>query len=172
MSFIVETGAGLANSNSYASVADADAYVADYATTANQTAWSALNTAAKELALRQGTLYLENKYKNRWVERRTSQDQRLAWPRAYVIDSDGFAVESDVVPEAIRNAAIEAAIISLTVDLLAPVETGSIESIREEVGPLKSEIVYAVPTPATPWYRKIDLTLKDFINESGMVERG
>ena len=48
MAIIVEDGTGLANANSFISVAGADAYWAEVTTPA---LWNAANTAAKEAAL-------------------------------------------------------------------------------------------------------------------------
>ena len=54
MSIVIENGAGLADAESYASVAAADARCASL----GLTAWAALVEAGKEIALRRATLFV------------------------------------------------------------------------------------------------------------------
>lgn len=54
MALIVEDGTGLADAESYLSVADADTYHADR----NNEAWQDYSTAEKEAALRKATQYI------------------------------------------------------------------------------------------------------------------
>jgi hypothetical protein len=101
---IVETGAGLPDADSYASVAESDAYFA----TRGNTDWAALDTAAKESALILATDYLEATYSQAWLGERTSGTQALSWPRRGVM-VDGFAVPANTVPVAVKKATFEMA---------------------------------------------------------------
>lgn len=105
MAFVVETGAGLSNSNSYSSVAAADSYFADRGVTA----WAALTTTAKEQALIKATDYLEQTYRESWKGFRVTSSQALSWPRSEVI-VDTFPVPANIVPAPIIKACAEMAI--------------------------------------------------------------
>jgi hypothetical protein len=105
MAFVVETGAGLSNSNSYSSVAAADSYFADRGVTA----WAALTTTAKEQALIKATDYLEQTYRESWKGFRVTSTQALSWPRSEVI-VDTFPVPANIVPTPIIKACAEMAI--------------------------------------------------------------
>lgn len=76
MVFVVEDGTGLADANSYVSVAEADAY---HSARAN-TAWSGDDTV-KQAALIRATDYLEQKYAGRWKGCVLNEAQSLSFPR-------------------------------------------------------------------------------------------
>lgn len=105
MAFVVETGAGLSNANSLASVSAADTYVADRGITG----WTALSTPIKQQSLVNATDYLEATYRSAYKGNRVSETQSLSWPRYNVI-VDGFNFPANVVPTQVINACIEMAI--------------------------------------------------------------
>jgi hypothetical protein len=105
MAFVVETGAGIANANSYASVAAADGYVADRGVSG----WASLLTSEKQMALVKATDYIEATYRDAWKGNRVSQTQALSWPRSGAY-ADGFPIDANVVPTAVINACIEMAL--------------------------------------------------------------
>lgn len=79
---VVEDGSGLANSDSYVSVADAVAYA-----TARALAFSDTDDAAASAALRRSTAWIDSTYRTRFTGYRTyRRAQALEWPRvgAYV----------------------------------------------------------------------------------------
>jgi len=126
MAFVVETGAGLSNSNSYASVASADSYFADR----GEASWAALTTTAKEQALVKATDYLEQTYRQSWKGFRVLSTQALSWPRLEVV-VDNFPVAANIVPTAVARACMEMAIrASAGEDLIA--DLGQ-QVIREKV---------------------------------------
>lgn len=106
MAFIVEDGTGLSNATSYVSVADADAYATDR----GDTTWAALSTENKEIALIKATDYIDKNYT--WLGTKNTREQALQWPRTDVVDANGFDIPSDEVPIEVKNATIEAALIS------------------------------------------------------------
>src|SRR5438874_13139048 len=112
MSLIVETGAGLADAESYASVAAADTRMAAL----GLTNWATLTTTEREQALRRSTQYIEQAYRARWVGRRVHLTQALSWPRGWVM-VDGFPVNADVVPTEVANACIDLAFKAAAGDL-------------------------------------------------------
>lgn len=126
MAFVVETGAGLSNSNSYASVAAADSYVADRGISG----WTALTQTVKEQSLIKATDYLEQTYREAWKGYRVKSTQALSWPREQV-EVDTFPVPANSVPTAVAFACIEMALRASTgEDLIA--DLGQ-QIIRERV---------------------------------------
>lgn len=123
---------GGANANSYATVAEADAY-AD--TLSFRTAWPATGTsdAAKEGALQQAARLLDTRV---WKGKKASSAQALAWPRYGVVDRDGYTLASDSIPAKVKQAQCE-----LAVQLLAGDRTSqdALQATRVKVGPIESE---------------------------------
>jgi hypothetical protein len=104
MALIVEDGTGLANAESYASVAESITYHNNQG--ASQ--WAGITTAQQEQALRRATEYLLGQYPaTNWKGSRLSGDQSLDWPRANVQIKDGntmLSVASNTVPQRVKNA--------------------------------------------------------------------
>jgi len=97
MSLVVESGAGLANADSYVSLADA----ASFHNGLGNTAWLALGTTLQEQALRKATTYMRGEYRLRWLGKRMTETQSLDWPRSEVLRRDsvlGTYLATDVVP--------------------------------------------------------------------------
>lgn len=139
MSIIVEDGSGLANSECYISVADADTYHSNR----NNTAWASLSTAIKEASLRKATDYMIGIYRLRWLGRRRLTTQALDWPRVGVVLEDFgnvqfgsyglFQVSYTIVPNEIKNACAEFALRASTANL---VDDQTQKTIEETVGPI------------------------------------
>jgi len=128
---------GDANADSYASLAQADAWH-DGRGNAD---WAALTEAAKEAALRRATTWIDATYGSRLgglpVYPRV---QALAWPRTGATDTDGYVVPSDAIPVEIVRATAEAALReALTPGSLSPDYVASEAVVREKVGPLEVE---------------------------------
>lgn len=105
MALVLETGAGLPNSNSYATEAMADAYAADR----GNTTWTD-SADDKEAALIRATAAIDAQYRGRFAGWRTNnRDQALEWPRADAYDADDNLIDSDEIPTEIIQATIEAA---------------------------------------------------------------
>lgn len=133
----LDTAPGSATADSYASVAQADAWHAGR----GNAAWEALTEAAKETALRRATTWIGATYGPRFgglpVYPRV---QALAWPRTGVTDADGYAVPHDAIPVEIVRATAEAALReALTPGSLSPDYVASAAVVREKVGPLEVE---------------------------------
>ena len=154
MSFVVETGAGLSNSNSYSSVAAADSYFADRGVAE----WAALTTTVKEQSLIKATDYLEQTYRDGWQGNRVTATQALSWPRAGVY-ADGFAVAANIVPSAVVKACAEMALrASAGDDLIA--DQGQ-QVIREKVDVIETE--YAKYTSPAQRYPAVNRLLTPFL---------
>lgn len=163
------TTPGAADADSYFSLAEATAYF----TARGITAWTGTD-AVKENAARRGTTYLDNQYRGRWVGVRSFEAQLLAWPRrdgtrgwGYpLLDLDGFDIPADSVPQQIKNAAMEAALLALTgVDMEPRLERGGmIKSIGKSVGPLRKDITYMDGAPSVDRFLAIEGLLRGLVN--------
>lgn len=160
MSIVVEDGTGKSDSETLISVADADTYFLDR----GDTVWSAISTEEeKEHLLRKASDYILGTYGPRWSGSRLSSTQALDWPRVGVI-SNGFLVESDVVPTLVENASAELALQSSISPLLANTEK-SIKS--EKIGPIETEFDdFSNPEVK---YTQIDRLLSTFFSSGGLT---
>jgi hypothetical protein len=96
-----------ASSNSYATRAEAITY---FSGRLNATAWPS-DTALMDQALVSATNRLEAED---YYGVRTDPNQRLKWPRLYVVNDAGYLYDSDVVPRYIKEAQYETALWLLT----------------------------------------------------------
>lgn len=163
MAFVVETGAGLSNANSYASVSAADSYVADRGITG----WTSLTQTVKEQSLVKATDYLEATYRGAWKGNRVSETQSLSWPRYNVI-VDGFNFPANVVPTLVINACIEMALrASLGETLLA--DQGQ-RVKREKIDVIEVEYQdYSDPTQRYPLVNRMVMPYLISASESGFA---
>jgi len=117
LTLIKETGAGLANANAYADVADGDAYHDGHL---YATAWTAATSASKTTALVMASRVIDAEYQFDGVQ--TTDAQALAWPRYRCPDPDRDAslrvglllasenwVPENTVPKAVVQATCELA---------------------------------------------------------------
>src|SRR3954447_19660411 len=126
---IVEDGAGMADANSYASVADGDAY---HDAHLYATGWAAATTPNKEKALAMATRLIDEEFQFNGF--RVSSSQALQWPRMRCPDPDAAGspvilaampslepyVASDRVPVRVVQATCEMARELLIVDRTSP----------------------------------------------------
>ena len=158
---IIETGAGLADADSYASVASADARCASL----GLTAWAALAEASKEIALRKAVQFMAS-YRTRWAGRRVYQHQALDWPR-YNVVVDSFIVPSIIVPVDVVNACIDLAVRAGNgEDLLPDLDTGSNAIKKDKTGPLETEY-FQNTTDARERFVAVDALLAPYFGAAG-----
>lgn len=161
MALIVEDGTGLSTAESYISVADASTRHAAL----GNTNWATLTNTEMEQALRRATVYIEQRYRERWKGTRLLRAQALSWPR-YGAEVDGYTLDSNYVPDEIANACADLALKAAAGDL-APDLTRGI--VREKVGPLETE--YDAFSPQSTRYVSIDGTLAAFLKGSSSMAR-
>ena len=114
-SLVKETGAGLANANSYADVADGDTYHAGHL---YASAWTAASADNKAVALVMASRLIDAEYQFGGVK--SVDAQALQWPREDCPDPDGeVALPDDAVPKAVVAAACELARELILVDRTA-----------------------------------------------------
>ena len=115
LTLIKETGAGLADANAYASVADADGYHAGHL---YATAWTAATADQKAVALVMASRVIDAEYQFGGVK--AKDVQALQWPRVECRDPDtGEDVPENTVPKAVADATCELARELLIVDRTA-----------------------------------------------------
>ena len=158
MAFVVETGAGVANANSYASVAAADAYATDRGIDN----WISQTTTEKQRALIKATDYLEAVYREAWKGYRVTATQGLSWPRCEVV-VDTFPVEANIVPGAVVNACVEMALRATTGTALIEDQGQTVK--REKVDVI--EVEYADYSDPTKRYPAINSMLQPYLLSSG-----
>lgn len=167
MTLTVETGAGLANSQSYLSVADFKSYAfANYAVT------DPVSDEAVEQALRRATRYIDGRYRTRFSGYRTlAYTQALEWPREGVVldwlPTSGYLhlynynsgavllLANNIIPQQLKDAVAEAAIRELaSPKSLTPDRKPSGQVLVQTVGPIST--TYANVADARPIVTVID----------------
>ena len=123
----VITTPGASDATSYASLAEAEAYMA---TLVHKDAWAGTDQT-KEAALQQATRLLDTLA---WKGRKATAAQALAWPRTGVTDRDGYEVDPATIPVALRNACAEFAFRLLGEDRAA--DAGGLAPASLQVGSL------------------------------------
>lgn len=134
MALVVEDGTGIITADTWASLAEAKAY----AKAMGNTAFAEADNDVLEPALRRGVRYLDAVYQARYAGNRTygADVQRLSWPRKNIILDDGTPLDADFIPENLKLAQIEAAMLEyVTPGLLFP--TGPVQVKQSvTVGPI------------------------------------
>lgn len=110
MTLVVETGAGLANADSYVSTDNCAAYATDRGLIF---AVAGSDLALAEQALRRATVWLDATYRDRYLGwRKLFRAQALEWPRTGALDNSTIpqVIQPDEVPVEIVRACCEAAV--------------------------------------------------------------
>jgi len=168
--FVVEDGTSKTDANAYATIAQVDQHNDDFVA---DTSWDAATDVAKQAAIREATIYLDSRFNTRWRGLRTDEDQSLDWPRSWIEDFDGFAIESDEMPTALIQATAELAIkVEGGEDLMADLsDPGTIKRKKTKVGPIEVDTTYMDGNPQFKKYRKVDALLRDLVVTLGEIRR-
>ena len=181
--FLVETGAGVADANTYAAVADADQYLEDHR---NSTVWSGLSTAQKQDALRMASRAIDAWYQMRWKGRQVNPHQTssgvdtqgLDWPRYGVVSRDRWWYPHDALPPALLHATYETALreasaLAASEDLIPDEDSpGDLQSTRVKLGPIEEDMQFAGSGSAVKQFTLVDDLLRDLVHPSGRVRLG
>lgn len=161
MSLTVEDGTGLADAESFLSVADAQAYW-----TAHGHSYAGKTDTEIEQALRRATQYITGRYRGRWPGTALNgRDQALPWPREDATDIDGEEIASDELPQELLDALAEAAIRELNdPGSLTPDSTETDRVKREKVGPLEVEYAGGTTADVRPTVTLIDELLAPILS--------
>lgn len=160
MALVVEDGSIVEGAESYASVADADAFHLSR----GNAAWTGTD-AVKEAALRRATDYLQAVYSGAWRGWRVHDDQPLDWPRQMVEleDRPHYAyLDMDVIPTALKNATAMLALRALSADL-NPDMTQAVKS--ETVGDIS--VTYDDSSPQGARFNAVHALLLPFLLGGG-----
>jgi hypothetical protein len=141
-----ETGAGLSNADTFASLTDATTYFTNRPE--SSAVWSAATDPQREGVLRYATTILNNRYN--WPGSIKVETQALAWPRDGARDKEGRDLE-DSVPSLIVQATIELARFLLSnpanastssADAVSSVTLGSLAVSFRDSAPFKAYLSY------------------------------
>jgi len=120
----LDATAGGASSDSYVTVADTTTY---FGTRLYVTDWTSASTANQEASLKWATRLLDQ---YDWAGLRATQAQALRWPRSDVYDKDDYYIESDIVPQWLKDATGELAKQLLASDRTADSETQGFSRVK------------------------------------------
>lgn len=163
--FVVEDGSGKSDANAYISIAGADQYNDDHNADAT---WDALSDANKQKHLRISTQYHDSRYRNRWKGQRSSESQALAFPRADLVDYDGYALATNAMPQALKDSVTEGAILSAGGEDLLPdlTNSGRIKKTKDTIGPLTTEVEYLGGSSPLKKFSLIETLIRDLIESN------
>jgi hypothetical protein len=130
---------GGASADSYASLAEYEAYAAAMGLTLTG------DDTSKEANLRRARLYLDRSYV--WAGYRVTDTQALQWPRYVEGLVDGYPIPSDAIPQAIKGAQCEMAyLIQGGADPFAAITTGAVQSESVGVDTIRRSKMFASGT--------------------------
>lgn len=157
MALVPETGTGVANADTFVTLAEFAAYVTAQARTIAAT----VTDAQKEGALRYAAKWVGTR--GNWIAGRLTTTQALDFPISASYDLKNKAIAA--VPQAVKDAQCEAAIAHITGESLAePLKRGG-AIVAASVGPVS--VTYAGNAPAGSTYRFIDSLLRPLMLSSG-----
>jgi len=168
MTLIIADETGKKDAESYIAVADADDYVAKWY--GSLAAWDDLAEAGKERSLRVATRFIDS---HKFRGYRTIVDQALAWPRVISERIDGQMIDVYEIPQAIKSAAIEAAVKDTQGETLFPDhDGGTVKSESSSVGPLSTSKKYNNTKKNQKVFEVIKRLLEPLLAKNDPVARG
>ncbi len=161
MTLIIEDGTGVDNANSYVSIDDCDSYHDGL----GNTGWTG-DDAVKQSAILRAMAWLESQP---WKGRKLDYSNALSWPRADVVDREGYVVPEDEVPDGVVKALCEAALIEIE-------SAGILRPSLERGGQVKSEsidgavsVTYKDSAPVTTQFYAIQGYLGGLVKSTNMI---
>jgi hypothetical protein len=154
----------IVGTDTYLSVADADAYWL----ARSNTTWSDADNAVKEKALIEATQYLDGAFSYIGTQITTNV---LAWPRyeAFITKGNfaGVTYDSSTIPPQITNACAEIALHALSARLVEVKERdGAVK--REKVDVI--EVEYLDRAPSSKTYKFATMILSPLLNSGGRMK--
>jgi hypothetical protein len=169
MAIVVEDGTGLANAESYNSVAAITAYNAAH----NQVAaWNAAVEADQERHARLAAQYMDARYLTRVKGARFNPNvQRLLFPR-YGIYVDGALLVVAPLPRQWLEAHCELSIKSVSEPLMPDIASpGSIKSESKRLDTLEKSVEYVGGKSQIKWFRLADKLVAPLLSSADRMER-
>lgn len=143
MAITVEDGTVVASADSFVSETVADAYFAAHD---NPTAWTGATSALQESALKYAAQTLGGAFE--WEGTITSLTQTLCWPRSDAADREDRTIASDVIPQSVKDAQCELALVHLGAALNQTHDRGG-AVVSEKIGPIETRFSDNAPAEAT-----------------------
>lgn len=163
---IVETGVGTPNANSYLSVAEANSYHSLY----GNVDWDA-TTTDKENALIVATQAIDLLYGEQYLSwKKIESIGPLLFPRLWFYDNNYQIVTENQIPEALKRATAEIALMNLMgTDVFPQANTaGNITTSKVKVGEIEIDNAYRGKqgeVESFSGFRKIDLILSPLLKK-------
>lgn len=110
-SVIVETGAGLSTANSYISVVDATAYLAQ--SNRSEAKWEEADDEGQAAALVLAAQYIGARWADRFIGQVANENQALDWPRYGALKKFGTVYDTSDIPAALKQAQVEYALLEI-----------------------------------------------------------
>lgn len=161
MALVVEDGTAKSDAESYLSVTDADTYWTEHGSPAT---WTGAD-AVKEAALRYATQWIDDQW--HWRGEVVSNTQALRWPRAGVADDEGRTIDSDTIPERLKQAVAQAAGAHLAGSGLATIQKHGIDRVKVDV----VEVDFSGGSGQQEHYPLISLLLRGLYSYGGGAVR-
>lgn len=163
MTMTVEDGTGLANSNSYASIAEADAFFADR----GSEDWEG-SDAEKEYALIAASDYIDARFGGRLRGQPLLTTQAMEFPRKQAYDRYGNAITG--VPDQLKEATFQYAVRHICGTDLSPdpvVNTeGALTRRKQKLGPMELEVEFSegqAGNVGQPYFPEADRLMRKFL---------
>lgn len=175
MTLTVEDGTGLSDADSYVSEADCTAYLALHYTSTQLTAWTAATSGDREIWIRNAAQYMVAQYRSRWSGERYLETQALDFPRDGMLDTDGFELDYDEVPQVVKDAQCELAFRASSAELMpdTAAASGNITSESKSGAGFSKSITYGSGgKPTQSSYELVSKLLAPFIVQGARVLRG
>jgi hypothetical protein len=157
---IVEDGTGISNSNSYVTLAEADQYFSD----TGNLGWAGTDDF-KNQNLINATAAMDATYGQRYLSYlRDNTTQALLWPRHQVWDRHARRINQGTIPQSLKNAQCEMAILAQNGVNLYPEGSADHNTTSESVtiGEISESKTYSRPAQDTAQYdgfRKVEQIL-------------
>lgn len=160
MALIIETGVGLSNSQSYASVETLKAYARARGETVPSNPAECEALLLKAMDFMRGLDYIGD---------RATRDQALDWPR-YNVVIENFPYNSTTLPRQVEQAQCALAIEAQKTDLL-PTTPGNTSGpvIEKTVGPITLKYANAGRVSKVPAVAKADTILRTILKRNGFT---
>lgn len=162
----LDTTIGGASSDSYVTLEEYEAYITS-AIDLNFNGHG--HDDDHEKHLRRAAQYLRRNF--RWIGTQQYQTQARAWPRLTDKLVDGWPVDPDTIPQAVKDAQCELAYIFEVdgVDPYAAITTGAVKVSRSKAGPVEAETEY-FDARQSPRFPAVTGLLSDYtLGGSGQV---
>lgn len=142
MPLILETGAGLSNSNSYVEIADVDAYIVAHNLQAEPEAiaWAALSASEQEDSALSASRVTDNLERFPYSGSKAAYVNAMQWPRSGGEELYGVPIPTLTVPHQVKSATCEYALIDATGTDINPIASEFNDTVKkEEMEELKLE---------------------------------